>query len=286
MALLNPVYGLIVPFLFVVTLPLAIFAGITTTIAFALLMFRVVIVYLDLALHLIPQYFAGGQRGLHALPRGYHGGHALTSPTSAVSISSGQSSPTHSFSRQNGGRYRRRRLSGAGSSGSLGSLTPKSDNGNGNNNNNNNSSGSLQGSMLIPSVGMSRDFEGVGGWRLDDQDDGVWMQINSRLELPMERSSGRGHHWASPSGVPSTPAAEGSWVVMQPAARPRSKDGSPESGNGNGPRGREAPAKERSFVSPNSSRVRTPTAAPHALTAMDREQSYFASPTKQGRKVA
>ena len=276
MALLNPVYGLIVPFLFVVTLPLAIFAGITTTLAFAVLMFRVVVVYLDLALHLIPQYFAGGQRGLRTLPRGYHAGHTLASPTSALSISSGQSSPTHSFSRQNGGRYRRRRLSGAGSNGSLGSITPKSDAGNG---------GSLQGSGLIPSVGISRDFEGVGGWRLDDQDDGVWMQINSRLELPMERSSGRSHHWPSPSGGPTTPG-EGSWLVMSQPGRPRSKDGSPEHGNGNGARGRDPPGRERSIVSPNSSRVRTPTGLPHALTAMDREQSYFASPTKQGKRVA
>lgn len=55
----NPVYGLMVPFLCVVTLPLAIFAGITTTLAFSVLMFRVMLGYLDIVVSLVPQYLMG-----------------------------------------------------------------------------------------------------------------------------------------------------------------------------------------------------------------------------------
>lgn len=39
---------------------------------------------------------------------------------------------------------------------------------------------------LSQSVGPTRDFEGVGGWRIGDpsDDDALWTNINSRLELP------------------------------------------------------------------------------------------------------
>ncbi len=41
-------------------------------------------------------------------------------------------------------------------------------------------------SSLLGSGGTTRDYEGVGGWRLsaDGQDDALWMGMNSRLELP------------------------------------------------------------------------------------------------------
>ncbi len=48
---------------------------------------------------------------------------------------------------------------------------------------------------LSQSVGPTRDFEGVGGWRLDkssDDDDALWTGINSRLELPADHT--RRHH--------------------------------------------------------------------------------------------
>ena len=43
---------------------------------------------------------------------------------------------------------------------------------------------------LTPSAGLDRDFEGTGGWRLDDrpEEDDDWT-INSRLELPGEKAS-------------------------------------------------------------------------------------------------
>lgn len=55
---------------------------------------------------------------------------------------------------------------------------------------------------LSQSIGPTRDFEGVGGWRLVDNstsdDDGLWTNINSRLELPAEHGNiGRRHHHRS-----------------------------------------------------------------------------------------
>lgn len=44
-------------------------------------------------------------------------------------------------------------------------------------------------------MGITRDFEGVGGWRLDSgetDEEVLWTSINSRLELPADH--GRRHH--------------------------------------------------------------------------------------------
>ncbi|KAJ9137326.1 hypothetical protein NKR23_g9236 [Pleurostoma richardsiae] len=280
MAILNPVYGLIVPFLFVVTVPLAIFAGITTVLAFSVLMFRVSLVYLDIGLHMISQYVSRGGRGGYTMPpRGYDA--AVTTPPSPVS-SSGQlssspasSSPPSTSSlqkrsqlqlHQQARQQRRRRLSaGSATGGSVGTVTPISD-------------GGLRASAsgLIPSVGIERDFEGIGGWRLDDRgSDDDWTRINSRLELPLDRS-GKYHHRSS-SGGPTTPGE--SWLMMKPAARTPKESVSLENGNGGGGRGRGEKWREgnggKAVMSPNSSRVRTPTSVPPAFTVRDREDGYF-----------
>jgi len=46
---------------------------------------------------------------------------------------------------------------------------------------------------LIQSIGADRDYEGVGGWRLENpvEDESLWTSINSRLELPADH--GRRH---------------------------------------------------------------------------------------------
>ncbi|PHH68358.1 hypothetical protein CDD82_619 [Ophiocordyceps australis] len=62
MALVNPVYTFVVPFLLIVTAPLAIFAGFTTVLAFSILSLRVLVVYLDIALDLVPQCFSSSSR--------------------------------------------------------------------------------------------------------------------------------------------------------------------------------------------------------------------------------
>lgn len=148
MALLNPAYSLVLPFLFIFTIPIAIFATITTIIAFSVLLFRVALVYFELAIAVIPYYLLG--------PKPHHRGNVPTKYNPAgVPV------------------RRRKRRSSSSSALSAGSITPIS------------AEGALG---LSQSIGAARDFEGVGGWRLGDpsDDDALWTNINSRLELPAD----------------------------------------------------------------------------------------------------
>ena len=61
MALLYPSYSLILPFLFIFTIPIAIFATITTTLAFSILLFRAILIYIELAFAVIPYYLLGAK---------------------------------------------------------------------------------------------------------------------------------------------------------------------------------------------------------------------------------
>lgn len=308
MAILNPVYGLIVPFLFVFTVPLAIFAGITTTLAFSVLMFRVAVVYLDIAIRFVPQYIMGrsgyrafpatyqyshhkydGTKDFISLPEGASSsgsGHNFPSPTlpfppGIVYVAPGHRSPmrerAHSITAQsNGGggttsantSGRRSRRPSQGSTTSVGTITPLKEAGE--------SFVALSNSGFLPSTSIERDFEGVGGWRLDDRgDDSDWANINSRLELPLERLPR--HHHRSPSGGASTTPGEGSWLMMKNTR----KGGSPESLE------REASSSSsggKETISPNSSRIRVNQNF-LAFTGMDRADGYFPplSP-KLGRK--
>ncbi|KAM0325892.1 hypothetical protein ACHAQA_007195 [Verticillium albo-atrum] len=240
MALLNPVYAFIVPFLFLFTVPLAIFAGITTTFAFTVLLFRVVLVYLDLALTLLPSYLSlrrlPHQRRGHQLPAAKTPATLSTASSRSVSPVQTTTSRTLSFTRTPHRRPRSRRPST-----SIGGATtpdPPST------------------LSLLPSTGLDRDFEGIGGWRLGSSvDDDRWTMINSRLELPDRQR----HHHRSPSG-----GTDGGFLMMK-GPRSRNRSGSPETVVGGG--SRVSPA------SPNSSRVRTP-GAPAALTALE-DGEYF-----------
>ncbi|KAJ4413712.1 hypothetical protein N0V85_003452 [Neurospora sp. IMI 360204] len=204
MPFLNPVHGLVVPFLCLFTIPMAIFAGITSALAFSLLMFRVAIVYVDIAMAFVPQFIKGRHyhsitdgelltpRRLSSSSRGSFGNRAGesgdNSPSAVVSPSpyyqngydSHQRSPLRRKSSYGFGSVRRsRRSSQASISPSITSILED---------------GEMipplpESGGLAPSVGIERDFEGVGGWRFNDnKDDDGWENINSRLELPMERS--------------------------------------------------------------------------------------------------
>lgn len=303
MALLNPVYGLIVPFLFVVTIPLAIFAGVTTVLAFTVLMFRVAVVYLDIAVNMVPQYVTG--RRIYPFPGGRHMSSLITTaaanlppPTTSSPLdsrhASGYTSPSPTFpittaaattttssgSRAPARHHRRRRTSGASfvSASSIISLDDAGAGGGG-------GIGSKRNSFMtmVPSIGMDRDFEGVGGWRLNGKnadDDDAWTQLNSRLELPLDQQR-RQHHRRSPSGGGGggagtiTPGGTGGdYLMMKSPKAVRSKDASPE--NTAARRGRERGKGAGAVVSPNSSRQRTPTAGmPPPLTTLDSDGSYF-----------
>ena len=168
MALLNPVYSLILPFLFVFTVPIAILATITTTLAFSILAFRVILVYIELAIAVIPHYLLGRKF------------------TSSKPLQRNISFSNPSF--VPGRRRKRRSGSSSSSLSAAGSITPvQGENGIG----------------LSQSIGPTRDYEGVGGWRLDNpsDDDALWTSINSRLELPADHV--RRHHRSMTSG--STP---------------------------------------------------------------------------------
>ncbi|KAE8444521.1 hypothetical protein EG329_000505 [Mollisiaceae sp. DMI_Dod_QoI] len=159
MALLNPIYSLILPFLFIFTIPIAILASITTACALSVLLFRVILVYIELALAVIPHYLLGAKSTAKQLQR------------------------TKSFTNPSGGRRKRRRGSASSNASATGIVTPvSSDN------------------MMGLSAGPTRDYEGVGGWRIDNpsDDDALWTKINSRLELPADH--GRRHHRSLTSG--------------------------------------------------------------------------------------
>ncbi|KAG5977028.1 hypothetical protein E4U55_007100 [Claviceps digitariae] len=254
MALLNPVYAFVVPFLFVVTVPLALLAGVTTTLAFALLISRVIIVYLDVALSFIPQSlarFTSHRRYIRLQDQ--VPAISATSANSPASSNEDSSRASSIYQQSLLQRRRRRRPSSTVSFlSSGGTATPIGDFGLG----------------LMPSVGPERDFEGIGGWRVGD-DDELWTTINSRMELP-DRGFIRHHCRTASGGGATTPGGDGGVLMMKTRRR------SPEA--------RAAVAMTAS--SPNSSRTRTPSLSRFQnLTTIGNPDSYFAlNPSPKGSK--
>ncbi|KAK3398704.1 hypothetical protein B0T20DRAFT_411828 [Sordaria brevicollis] len=328
MAFLNPVHALVVPFLCLFTFPLAIFAGITSALAFSLLMFRVAIVYVDIAMAFVPNFIKGRHynnslteteltysRRLSASSRGSsyassrRGSADNSPPPGFVSPSpyyqSGydshqQRSPLRRKTSYGFGAIRRsRRSSQASISPTIISIRedfgvvpplPKS-------------------GGLAPSVGIERDFEGVGGWRLNDDDnDDVWENINSRLELPMERYSsfgGRSHTLShrSHSAGPSQALEGGGGRMGNTSRKGTLRNGS---GSGSGYGGGEAQAN---WVNGNGSASRvnrsasgsiskalalTPSGGgrnyhhhangPSPMGLLEQEQGYFSGSSGQNGK--
>ena len=164
MALLNPLYSLVLPFFFIFTVPFAIFAGITTCLAFCILLLRVVLIYVELAFAVI-SYYLLGKTSPNPLPR------------------------AHSLSTVGPLRRKKRRSSASSSLSATGTITPVA---------------SEVNLGLSQSIGATRDFEGVGGWRLDNpsDDDALWTNINSRLELPAEQHVRRHRRSFTSGSVP------------------------------------------------------------------------------------
>jgi hypothetical protein len=359
----NPVYGLMVPFLCVVTLPLAIFAGITTTLAFSVLMFRVMLVYLDIAVSLVPQYLMGrnsSQVQSHAAAYTTYHSHGLVEgknhspkslgpgdnnnnnntgpgsgrdtppqllpplPTVGYLASSGHrspprttsssshahahfaSAPSSAMSPSAGRRSRRGSLGGNSVGTSVGTITPvKEETSSGDGTPRPPSGGGggaassssfttmLRDNQSAGTQGIVRDFEGVGGWRLasedkaEDDDDSDWANINSRLELPLERmrqqqqQQGSQHHYRTPSAHSGTVTpGEGSWLMMK-GVKARGNEGlvlatdvvDRERDVNWGPAA-VAGSSGKASVSPNSSRVRIAQGVV-AFTGVERNDGYF-----------
>lgn len=227
MALLDYYQILIIPFILTFSIPLALFATITSFLAFTILLIRVLIIYAELAVAVIPYYILG-----------------LTSPkgpdASLLLSNTGHSSPNTPSPPS---RRRKRRTSSA--SNSTTSLTP------------------VPSALNLPlpqSIGPQRDFEGVGGWRLDapSDDDSLWTNMNSRLELPADHV--RRHKRSLTSG--SMPLPSGTITMASERRRGGERSYSPE-------------MEKVAMVgmSPNTSRARTP---PSSIGGG--AEGYFPSP--------
>lgn len=142
---------LLSPVLIAISIPLASFAVITTTLAFSTLLVRVAVVYIELGAVVLHDHISGRPTSNIGLP-----------PPRAAAVGTGS---------LNGRRKSRRSSAGSGrSEASATSLRlPEND-----------VPGSFSG------LGAHRDFEGVGGWVFGatNEDDELWTSMNSRLELP------------------------------------------------------------------------------------------------------
>lgn len=158
----NPLYA-VAPFIIVmVSIPLAICVVVTTSVALSLLAFRGFVVYTQLGTALLG---------------------AWLSPTPAKPVAPQRQHP--SPERSSPPRIRHRQSNSNGSGASLQDTTVD-----------NSRLGQKSGSftVLLGEGGPSRDYEGVGGWRDtgNEDEEALWMGINSRLQLPAA-TPGRRH---------------------------------------------------------------------------------------------
>jgi hypothetical protein len=212
-------YTFSLPLAVAISIPLALTAVITTLVAASILAVRVTFVYIELVLAVVPQYIFRTDDPHSKLS------YKFLSPN-ATYDNSPATTPTI--------ERRSRRLS---NTSLMSTLTPAA------------SAVSLPLPQPQHSINFGRDFEGVGGWRLDQQSDEeqLWTKINSRLELPAE-SPRRYHHQRS--------LTAGGYSGDQ-----RERNRSPE-----------LSMRRNGSFSPNTKRIRTPTLTRNGFTTAD---GYF-----------
>ena len=190
----NLLCTLLSPFILLISIPLAVFALFTTTFAFYTLFFRVLVVYAELAMVLVHDQFAG-----QATSKDTQSHRKGSSPTSDEKD------------------HRRRSRRGSAASGNSGSLTPRIP--------------ETSGLGIYSGGGIGRDFEGVGGWRFPGpgDEDGPWISMNSRLELPATSGERKRHHRRSltSGSMSSAPLATSSPI----RSRARTPNSSRAAGN-------------------------------------------------------
>lgn len=182
-------YILISPLLLLFSIPMVIFATITTTLAFSTLLLRALILYAELGAALVQDQFV-----THTPSKG-------TSKSLRRCISSHEAY---------GMRRKGRRSSAASASSNGGSITPKAPDTSG---------------LAIFSQALERDFEGIGGWRPAGQDDEdvLWTNMNSRLELPTMAENRQRNHRRSNTSSSLTSLALASTSPTESRARTHSR---------------------------------------------------------------
>lgn len=153
----GALYLLLSPVLLLISIPLTIFAAFTTTLAFSTLFFRALLIYAELAAALIQDQYTSSDPPKTTAPL----------PASVAEDKSGR---------------RKSRRGSAASGSSTGSTTPRAP--------------KSSGLGVYGGEGATRDFEGVGGWRIPgpDGEDELWTSMNSRLELPAMVDVGHRNH--------------------------------------------------------------------------------------------
>ncbi|KAL6708011.1 hypothetical protein ACN47E_003445 [Coniothyrium glycines] len=193
----NPIYA-IAPFaLILLSIPLALFAIVTTTIGVTLLSSRALIVYFQLATALISEW--------------------IYPASTERTISLPQYPPRPSPVRTSPMRHHSRQISN-GSNASQDTITTAT------------RTSILAGKSdsLTALVGMSdftQDFEGVGGWRVtgDDEEEALWIGGTPRTQLPVE-DTGRRHRRSLTGGAsPSQRWISGSEVLRMSPVQSRAR---------------------------------------------------------------
>lgn len=194
--------------------PLTIFAAITTTLALSTLFLRALFAYAELA-----AFLAGNQFAFRSSQLIIHSEFSSASTSNTPSLA--EDSPIISSNGLDRSDPRRSKLSHRSSISSNGPLTPRLVG------ESNISGGGIYGQN---SAGFfcQRDFEGVGGWSMEDSDDedGVpWAVVNTRLELPSHVAHERRdtNHCRSGSSLSFIPTRPTNWHALTPSSsRPTS----------------------------------------------------------------
>lgn len=222
MSFLNPIQILSPIILMTISVPLFIFASITTYLALATLFLRAFIVYLELATALVHSWLVRPSKPLPPLPLSASTVTArpttIEPPSTAITSSSqrkphGRPSSSHQKNPPASQKSKRSQH-----------RPTKSD-----------PNASFAPMSTTPT---DRDFEGVGGWcdPGPDNDEALWMGMNARLQLPamaMHDSATR-HHRRSLTASGASPRNSGVWdsyglrMSSSPGqSRPRTRAGTP-----------------------------------------------------------
>lgn len=237
-----PVSLILPPLLLLVSLPLAALAVLTTFFAFATLLIRLSLVYVDLAGALVRFYlFPVQTKRKSTIPQPLH---VSTSNTSLAQ------------------RRHSRRGSAASSLISADQSAPVKTSGYGFHHRND----SLASLLGAGAQGPARDFEGIGGWRDEDDDpdrEAIWLGMNRRLELPAALPSR--YHRRTGTGSSHASAVGGT--------NDASYDGNKRWSYGSG-----FWSPEVLRMSPVQSRARTPSITEKVVLSGQDEDGYFGLP--------